>query len=59
MHITKKALMERTKMSDLEAARWMNSLRNTTYANGGKVVRIIRNGVVTDQYVGGVPKYGK
>lgn len=59
MHINKQNIMERTKMSELEAARWMNSLRNTTYANGGKVVRVIRNGVVTDQYVGGVPRRAK
>lgn len=57
MHITKQALMERGGMSNLEASRYMNSLRNTTYANGGKVVRVIRNGVVTDQYVGGVPRH--
>lgn len=56
MHITKQALMERGGMSDLDASRWMNSLRNTTYANGGKVVRVIRNGEVVEQFIGEVPR---
>jgi len=58
MHIVKKNLMERAKMSELEAARWMNNLRNSTYANGGKVVRVIRDGQVVEQYMGEVPKHG-
>jgi len=58
MHINKQSLMERTKMSELEAARWMNNLRNSTYANGGKVVRVIRNGQVVEQYMGEVPHHG-
>lgn len=59
MHITKQALMERGGMSDLEASRYMNSLRNRAYDDGQKVVRVICNGVVTDQYVGGVPRRAK
>lgn len=52
MHINKQSLMERTKMSELEAARWMNSLRNTTYANGGKVVRIMYPVMLTGVGIG-------
>lgn len=43
MHITKQALMERGGMSDLEASRYMNSLRNRAYDDGQKVVRVICN----------------
>ena len=59
MHITKNDLMIKMGLSALDAARWMNNLRNTTYNNGGKVVRVIRNGEVIEQYVGGVPRHAK
>jgi len=59
MHITKNDLMVKTRLSPLDVARWMNNLRNTTYNSGGKVVRVIRNGEVVEQYVGGVPRHAK
>ena len=47
--------MERGGMSDLEASRYMNSLRNRAYDDGQKVVRVICNGEVVEQFIGEVP----
>ena len=56
MHITKQALMERGGMSDLDASRYMNSLRNRAYNDGQKVVRVICDGEVVEQFIGEVPR---
>lgn len=56
MHVTKQALMERGGMSNLEASRYMNSLRNRAYDDGQKVVRVIRHGEVVEQFIGEVPR---
>lgn len=42
-------LMDRAGMTQVEALNYMNRIRNDVYARGGKVTRVIRDGLVRDR----------
>ena len=51
MRYTLDTLMSRAGMTQLEALNYMNRIRNDVYARGGKVTRVIREGLVREVLV--------
>ena len=54
MRYTLEKLMSRAGMTQVQALNYMNRIRNDVYAQGGKVTRVIRNGVVREILVSDV-----
>ena len=48
MRYTLEALMNRAGMTQVQALNFMNRIRNDVYARGGKVTRVIRDGLVRE-----------
>ena len=48
MRYTLEALMSRAGMTQVQALNYMNRIRNDVYARGGKVIRVIRDGLVRE-----------
>lgn len=51
-------LMSRGGMTEVQALNFMSRARTAAYERGDKVVRIIRDGKVVEQCIGGVPGSG-
>lgn len=54
MRYTLETLMSRAGMTQVQALNYMNRIRNDVYARGGKVTRVIREGLVRELIVSGV-----
>ena len=48
MRYTLETLIDRAGMTQDEALNYMNRIRNDVYAGGGKVTRVIRDGLVRE-----------
>ena len=48
MRYTLETLMSRAGMTQVQALNYMNRIRNDVYAQGGKVTRVIREGLVRE-----------
>lgn len=48
-------LVHRGGMTEVQALNFMSRARTAAYERGDKVVRVIRDGKVVEQYVGRVP----
>ena len=51
MQYTLETLITRAGMTQIQALNYMNRIRNDVYAQGGKVTRIIRDGLVRELIV--------
>ena len=51
MQYTLEKLMSRAGMTQVQALNFMNRIRNDVYALGGKVTRVIRDGLVRELIV--------
>ena len=51
MQYTLETLIDRAGMTQIQALNYMNRVRNDVYASGGKVTRIIRDGLVRELIV--------
>ena len=51
MRYTLDTLMVRAGMTQVQALNYMNRIRNDVYAPGGKVTRVIREGLVRELIV--------
>ena len=51
MRYTLETLITRAGMTQIQALNYMNRIRNDVYAQGGKVTRIIRDGLVCELIV--------
>lgn len=51
MRYTLETLMSRAGMTQVQALNYMNRIRNDVYARGGKVTRVIRDGLVLEVLV--------
>ena len=51
MQYTLEKLMSRAGMTQVQALNFMNRIRNDVYARGGKVTRVIRDGLVRELIV--------
>ena len=51
MRYTLEALMTRAGMTQVQALNYMNRIRNDVYARGGKITRVIRDGLVRELIV--------
>lgn len=48
-------LVHRGGMTEVQALNFMSRARTAAYERGDKVVRVIRDGKVVEQYIGSVP----
>ena len=48
MRYTLETLITRAGMTQVQALNFMNRIRNDVYARGGKVTRVIRDGLVRE-----------
>ena len=48
MRYTLETLIARAGMTQVQALNFMNRIRNDVYARGGKVTRVIRDGLVRE-----------
>lgn len=51
MRYTLETLTARAGMTQVQALNYMNRIRNDVYARGGKVTRVIRDGLVRELIV--------
>ena len=54
MRYTLETLIARAGMTQVQALNFMNRIRNDVYARGGKVTRVIRDGMVRELIVSDV-----
>ena len=54
MRYTLETLITRAGMTQVQALNFMNRIRNDVYAKGGKVTRVIRDGLVREILVSDV-----
>ena len=51
MRYTLETLIARAGMTQVQALNYMNRIRNDVYSRGGKVTRVIRDGLVREVLV--------